>query len=180
MQLVEVSTVTELAIAVEAPGVVAVALDAPQPGAFTEAVAAAGSLPVLRPLWRRQRNTRGDIDEVFDGYGLLTATDVGGLPMVSCRSADHLRRPLPQCPNTVRPMNFSFRSYGKAVIRRHHGTQRHHVAPALLLPQTPFPLEGTISHQTREAQGSPRAMRGFVRARSDTAIGLRRALGAPP
>ena len=76
VQLVEVFTVAELAIAVGAPGVVAVALDAPQPGAFTEAVAAAGSLPVLRPLWRRQRNTRGDIDEVFDGYGLLTETDV--------------------------------------------------------------------------------------------------------
>ncbi len=58
VQLVEVSTVTELAIAVGAPGVVAVAVDAPQPGAFTEAVAAAGSLPVLQAIWRRQRNTR--------------------------------------------------------------------------------------------------------------------------
>lgn len=29
-----------------------------------------------RPLWRRQRNARGEIDEVFDGYGLLTATGV--------------------------------------------------------------------------------------------------------
>jgi hypothetical protein len=76
VQLVEVFTVPDLVIAVGAPGVVAVALDASQPGAFDEAVAAAGSLPVLRPLWRRQRNTRGEIDEVFDGYGLLAATDV--------------------------------------------------------------------------------------------------------
>jgi hypothetical protein len=35
-----------------------------------------GALPKLRPLWRRQRNTRGEFDEVFDGYGLLTATDI--------------------------------------------------------------------------------------------------------
>ena len=76
VQLVEVSTVAELIIAVGAPGVVAVALDAPQPGQFSEAVAAAGALPVLRPLRRRQRNSRGEIDEVFDGYGLLAATDV--------------------------------------------------------------------------------------------------------
>jgi hypothetical protein len=31
---------------------------------------------VLRPLWRRRRNTRGEMDEVFDGYGLFTATDI--------------------------------------------------------------------------------------------------------
>ena len=79
VQLVEVSTVAELILAVGAPGVVSVALDAPQPGRFSEAVAAAGALPVLRPLWRRQRNARGEVDEVFDGYGLLTATDVVGL-----------------------------------------------------------------------------------------------------
>ena len=48
VQLVEVSSVAELVIAVEVRDVVAVALDAPQPGGFTEAVAAAGSLPVLR------------------------------------------------------------------------------------------------------------------------------------
>ncbi len=76
IQLVEVFTLAELLTAVGAPDVVAVALDATQPGAFTEAVAAAGALPVLRPLWRRQRNTQGEIDEVFGGYGLLTATDV--------------------------------------------------------------------------------------------------------
>jgi len=38
-----------------------------------------GALPVLPPLWRRQRNTRGEIDEVFDGYGLLTVADAVGL-----------------------------------------------------------------------------------------------------
>ncbi|MFN2465997.1 MAG: hypothetical protein ABR598_07010 [Candidatus Dormibacteria bacterium] len=76
--LVEVSTVAELIMALGAPSVVAVALDAPQRGQFSEAVAAAGSLPVLRPLWQRQRNARGEIDEVFDGYGLRTATDLVG------------------------------------------------------------------------------------------------------
>lgn len=76
VQLVEVFTVPDLVIGVGAPGVVAVALDASQRGPFDEAVAAAGSLPVLRPLWRRQRNTRGEIDEVFDGYGLLAGTEV--------------------------------------------------------------------------------------------------------
>ena len=76
VQLVEVFTVAELAIAVGAPGVVAVALDAPQPGRFSEAVAAARVLPVFRPLWRRKRNKRGEIDEVFGGDGLLRATDV--------------------------------------------------------------------------------------------------------
>jgi len=44
VQLVEVSTVAELILAVGAPGVVAVALDAPQPGRFSEAVVAAGAL----------------------------------------------------------------------------------------------------------------------------------------
>ncbi len=51
----------------------------PAPGELTAAVEAAASLPVLRPLWRRQRNTRGEVDEVFDGYGLLTAADIVGL-----------------------------------------------------------------------------------------------------
>ena len=76
VQLVEVFSVAELVTAVGGRDVVAVALDAPQPGGLTEAVAAAGSLPVLRPLWRRQRNARGEIYEVFDGYGLLTAAGV--------------------------------------------------------------------------------------------------------
>ena len=79
VQLVEVFSVGELVTAVGDRDVVAVALDAPQPGEFTDAVAAAGSLPVLRPLWRRQRNARGEIDEVFDGYGLLTAAGVARL-----------------------------------------------------------------------------------------------------
>ena len=76
VQLVEVFSVAELVTALGDEGVVAVALDAPPPGGLSEAVAAAGSLPVLRPLWRQQRNARGEIDEVFDGYGLLTATGV--------------------------------------------------------------------------------------------------------
>ena len=76
VQVVEVFSVGELITAVGDRDVVAVALDAPSPGGLTEAVAAARSLPVLRPLWRRQRNARGEIDEVFDGYGILTATGV--------------------------------------------------------------------------------------------------------
>lgn len=76
VQLVEVFTIDDLVTAVRAPEVVGVALDAPPPGQLREAAAAAASLPVLRPLWRRRRNTRGEIDEVFDGYGLVTATDI--------------------------------------------------------------------------------------------------------
>lgn len=53
VQLVEVATIDELLIAVEAPDVVAVTLDAPRPGELAAAVETAGSLPVLRPLWRR-------------------------------------------------------------------------------------------------------------------------------
>ena len=74
VQLLEVSTLSELISAVPTPGVIAVALDAPGPREVTAAVEAAGTLPVLRPLWRRQRNARGEVDEVFDGYGLLTET----------------------------------------------------------------------------------------------------------
>src|ERR1700730_8536666 len=60
VQLIEVFTVAELATAVETPDVIAVALDAPPPGQLAEAIAAVGALPKLRPLWRRQRNTRGE------------------------------------------------------------------------------------------------------------------------
>jgi hypothetical protein len=69
VDLVEESTATELASAVERLDVAAVALDASPPAQFIEAVTASGSIPVLRPLWRRQRNARGDVDELFDGYG---------------------------------------------------------------------------------------------------------------
>lgn len=79
VELLEVFTVAELASAVATPGVIAVALDAPRPGELTPAIEAAGSLPVLRPLWRRQRNARGELDEVFDGYGLLTDTGISRL-----------------------------------------------------------------------------------------------------
>ncbi len=79
VQLVEVTTVAELVTAVATPGVIAVAVDAAPPGELDAAVAAAGSLPVLRPLWLRRRNHRGEIDEVFDGYGLLTETGVSRL-----------------------------------------------------------------------------------------------------
>jgi hypothetical protein len=76
IELVEVGTVAELVTVIEQRATVGVALDATAPGQFAEAVAAAGTLPVLRPLWRRQRNARGEIDEVFDGYGLLNGPDI--------------------------------------------------------------------------------------------------------
>ncbi len=79
MQLVEAATLDEFVIAVGSPDVIAVVLDAPRVGELTAAIEAAGSRPVLRLLWRRQRNTRGEVDEVFDGYGLLTETGVVGL-----------------------------------------------------------------------------------------------------
>jgi hypothetical protein len=64
VELVEVVSVEELRAAVNGPNVVAVALDAAPPGQLTAATDAAGSLPVLRPLWQRQRNTHGETDEV--------------------------------------------------------------------------------------------------------------------
>ena len=76
IELIEVFTVADLVTAVGTAGVIAVALDAPPPGQLSKAVAAAGSLPILPPLWRRKRNKRGETDEVFDGYGVLTGTDI--------------------------------------------------------------------------------------------------------
>jgi hypothetical protein len=66
VQLTEVGSVADLVTAIAQRDPVGVALDSAAPGQLVEAVAAAGTLPVLRPLWRRQRNTRGEIDEVFD------------------------------------------------------------------------------------------------------------------
>ena len=71
VDLTEVATVAELARAVRETEVVAVVFDAPAPGDLAEAVEAAGARPVLRPLWRRVRNNRGETDEIFDGYGRL-------------------------------------------------------------------------------------------------------------
>jgi hypothetical protein len=50
VRLVEVSTIAELVAIVATSDVVAVALDASTPGEIGDAVQAAGSLPVLRPL----------------------------------------------------------------------------------------------------------------------------------
>ena len=72
VDLIEVSSVGELARVLTETDVLAVVLDAPAPGDLAEAVEAAGSRPVLRPLWRRVRNSRGETDELFDGYGRLT------------------------------------------------------------------------------------------------------------
>ena len=76
VELVEVSTTEELLGVVAIPGVIGVAIDSAPPGELVDAIAAAGSLPVLRPLFRRQRNARGEIDELFEGYGLLSGADV--------------------------------------------------------------------------------------------------------
>ncbi len=76
VELVEVSTSAELLGVLASPGVLGVAIDAAPPGELADAIAAAGPLPVLRPLFRRQRNARGEIDELFDGYGLLSGADL--------------------------------------------------------------------------------------------------------
>jgi len=76
VDLFEVSSAAELVAALATHGVVGVAIDAAPPGELPETIAAAQPLPVLRPLWRQHRNARGEIDELFDGYGLLTGTDV--------------------------------------------------------------------------------------------------------
>ena len=76
VQVVEVGSMAELVTAITQTGPAGVALDAAAPGQLAEAVAAAGTLPVLRPLWRQQRNARGETDEVFDGYGLLRGPDI--------------------------------------------------------------------------------------------------------
>ena len=76
VELIEVVDLAALATAVEIHDVHAVALDASAPENLDGVLAAAGPRPVLRPLWRRDRNSRGEIDELFDGYGLLTATGI--------------------------------------------------------------------------------------------------------
>ena len=73
VDLMEVVDVAALAATMETHDVLAVALDASAPENLDGVLAAAGPRPVLRPLWRRDRNSRGEIDELFDGYGLLTA-----------------------------------------------------------------------------------------------------------
>jgi len=76
VELVEVFDIAAMAAAIGTHGVVALAVDATGPGELADALAAAGQLPVLRPLWREQRSSRGEIDRLFDGYGLLTATGI--------------------------------------------------------------------------------------------------------
>ena len=73
VELIDVASVAELVRAMSESDPVAVVVDAAAPGVLEEVVAAAGIRPVLRPLRRRVRNSRGEVDELFDGYGLLTA-----------------------------------------------------------------------------------------------------------
>jgi len=72
VEIVEVFDVAGLAAVMEMGDVLTVALDSSGPEDLAGAVAVAGHRPVLRPLWRRERNSRGEVDELFDGYGLLT------------------------------------------------------------------------------------------------------------
>ncbi len=76
VDLIEVSSVAELSRVVMGTEALALVLDAPAPSDLAEAIEAAGSRPVLRPLWRRVRNSRGETDELFDGYGRLTGEGV--------------------------------------------------------------------------------------------------------
>lgn len=79
VELAEVTSVAELEGALANATVAAVVLDATGPGARSEALAVIGSIPILRPLWRRERNSRGEIDEVFAGYGRLVGDEVAPL-----------------------------------------------------------------------------------------------------
>lgn len=76
VEVVDVTDVARLARAIAGRDVAAVALDAPDPEDLADAITAAGDRPVLRPLWRQERNNRGEVDELFDGYGLLTGDGV--------------------------------------------------------------------------------------------------------
>lgn len=76
VEIIEVIDVARLASALAAHEVAAVALDAPGPDDLGDAITAAGPRPVLRPLWKQERNRRGEVDEAFAGYGLLTADGV--------------------------------------------------------------------------------------------------------
>ncbi len=80
VDLVEVFDVIDLATAMETPDVRAVAIDATATDDLADAVRIAGQLPVLRPLWRRLRTSRGEVDELFVGYGLLTGGGVESVP----------------------------------------------------------------------------------------------------
>lgn len=73
VDLIEVSSVAELTRVLTETEALAVVLDAPGPGDLAGAAEAAGRRAVLRPLWRSVRNSRGETDEVFDGYGRLTS-----------------------------------------------------------------------------------------------------------
>ena len=79
IELTEVVNVPELIAAVTTPGVIAVALDATPPGELEQAIRAAGSVTVLRPLWAQRRSDRGEVEEVFAGYGVLTDAGVSEL-----------------------------------------------------------------------------------------------------
>ncbi len=76
VQLVEVCTLDELVTAVRAPEVVGVALDAPPAGELREAAAAAGLAPRAAAALVATAQHRGQMDEVFDRYGLAKATDI--------------------------------------------------------------------------------------------------------
>lgn len=76
VELVEVTSVAELEGALVGARADAVVLDAPGPGALADAVEVSGSVPILRPIWTQRRSSRGETDEVFDGYGRLIGSEV--------------------------------------------------------------------------------------------------------
>lgn len=76
VEVVDVTDVARLAGAVAGRDVAAVALDAPAPEDLADTITAAGDRPVRRPLWRLERNSRGEVDELFDSYGLLTGDGI--------------------------------------------------------------------------------------------------------
>jgi len=76
VELVEVFDLIEFAKNVAEAPVRAVAIDATATDQLSEAVRIAGRLPVLRPRWKRIRSPRGEVDEVFAGYGLLSGETV--------------------------------------------------------------------------------------------------------
>ena len=75
VDLEEVTTGAQLVAVLATLAVIGVALDAAPPGELADAITAAQPLPVLRP-WRQQRNARGEINELFDGYGLLSDNEI--------------------------------------------------------------------------------------------------------
>jgi hypothetical protein len=77
--VVEVANVGELERALVDRPVRVVVIDAAPPGQLDAVLATVGRVPVLRPIWVERRNSRGETDRVFGGYGLLVEGELSGL-----------------------------------------------------------------------------------------------------